>query len=92
MIDNVTVGQIAVLVAFIVGLIKGIDFIWEKYKKPTNDLENQINGKLDTMQKDINITLEAIAMLVQHEITGDHVNDMQELHNKLVRHLTGRKA
>ena len=92
MIESVTLGQIGIFVAFIVGLLKGIDFIWDAYKKPTNDLENQINKKLDNLQEDINITLQAVGALVQHEITGNHTNDMEQLSKKLFEHLTKRKA
>lgn len=79
-------------VTFIVGLIKGLDFVIEKYKKPTNDLEAEINRKLDNLQEDVNITLQAVGALVQHEITGNHTNDMETLNKKLFEHLTKRKT
>ena len=92
MIEGVTLGQIGIFVAFIVGLIKGIDFILDAYKKPTTDLEEQINKKLDNLQEDINITMQAVASLVQHELTGNHTTDMEVLNKKLFEHLTKRKA
>ena len=90
-IESVTLGQIALIVTFIVALVKGVDYLSEKYRKPTNDLEVQINKKLDKMQGDINITLEAVAILIQHEITGNHANDMENLHSRLIKHLTESK-
>ena len=92
MIENVTMGQIAVLVAFVVGLFKGVDFILEKFHKPANDLEQQINKKLDNLQEDINITMQAVGALIQHEMTGNHTTDMESLNKKLFEHLTKRKA
>ena len=92
MIENISLGEIAVLVAFMVGLIKGVDFILDKFKKPTTDLEQRIEKKLDNLQEDINITLQAVGALVQHEITGNHTNDMETLNKKLFEHLTKRKA
>ena len=92
MIEGVTLGQVGIFVAFIVGLIKGIDFILDIYRKPTDNLESQINKKLDNLQEDINITLQAVGALVQHEVTGNHTNDMEVLYKKLFEHLTKRKV
>lgn len=90
-IESLTLGQIALFVTFVVALVKGIDFLVEKYNKPTINLEKQINSKLDKMQGDINITLEAVAILIQHEITGDHANDMENLHTRIIKYLTETK-
>lgn len=92
MIEGVTLGQVGIFVAFIVGLIKGIDFILDIYRKPTDNLEEQINKKLDNLQEDIGITMQAVASLVQHELTGNHTTDMEVLNKKLFEHLTKRKA
>ncbi len=86
-IETVTLGQVAVMVAFIVALVKGIDFIAEKYKKPTSDLEDKITKRLDSMQKDLNFVLKAVSQLCEHEATGNNANEMRNLHNEMQEYI-----
>lgn len=83
MIENVTLGQIALIVAFVVALGKGWDYLIAKYKKPTDDLESKISARLDRIEADNKMSLKVLVSLLQHEITGDHVNDMTKLYEEL---------
>ena len=82
-IEAITLGHISLGVAFVVALVKGIDFLTEKFKKPTTDLESRINDRLKSMEQDNKMTLKILFQLLQHEVTDDHVTDMAELYNEL---------
>ncbi len=82
-IEAVTLGQVAALVVFIVALIKGLDFLYAKYKKPTTDLEERITKRLEQMEKDNKMTLRVVIELLQHEVTGNHTVDMEKLYKEV---------
>ena len=86
-IEAVTIGEVALLVAFVVALIKGIDFLLEKYKKPTVDLEAKMDAKLEDMQKDVNFILKAVTQLVEHQATGNNVDEMRKLHTEMQNYI-----
>ena len=81
--EQLTIGEIAVFVAFIVALLKGIEYLAEKYKKPTNDLEQKVDKKLEGMQSDINFILKAVTQLVEHESNGNNVEELRKLHAEM---------
>ena len=87
MIENITVGQVAVVVAFIVALVKGIDAIMGWFKKPAEDVEDKIGKRLDKIEKDNKMTLKVVYSLLQHEVTGDHATDMEKLYTEVSNYI-----
>jgi len=79
MIENVTIGQVGVLVAFIVALVKGVDVIFAWFKKPAEDVEGKITKRLDKIEADNKMTMKMLYYLLQHEVTGNHTTDMEAL-------------
>ena len=86
-IESITLGQIAVLVAFVVALIKGLDFLKEKYRKPTDDLEERIDERLKKIESDNKMTLKIVYSLLQHQVTGDHNTDMERLYSEMSNYI-----
>lgn len=86
-IEGVTLEQVAMLVAFIVALAKGIDYIVAMFKKPTTDLDEKIGKRLEKIEADNKMTLRVLFSLLQHDVTGDHVNDMSKLYDELQKYL-----
>ena len=87
MIENVTRGQVGVLVAFIVALVKGVDVIFAWFKKPADDVEDKIGKRLDKIEADNKMTLKVVYSLLQHEVTGDHTNDMDKLYAEVSNYI-----
>lgn len=69
--ENITLGEISLSLAFIVGVWKGCDYLIEKLKAPR-----------EAQQKQIDFIFKFTFALLEHEITGDHVNDMQQLYKE----------
>jgi hypothetical protein len=86
-IESITIGQVAVFVAFIVALVKGIDAIMGWFKKPAEDVENKIGKRLDKIEADNKMTLKVVYTLLQHEVTGDHANDMDNLYTEVSNYI-----
>lgn len=75
--ENLTIGQIAIWIAFIVALWKGYDFLSDKVNKPLVALQEQITD----LQEQSSMTLQMCQKLILHELTGNHVVDMQSLYD-----------
>lgn len=86
-IESITLGQVALAVAFIVALVKGIDAITAYFKKPADDVEDKITKRLDKMEADSKMTLKAVYALLQHEVTGDHATDMNKLYTEISNYI-----
>lgn len=77
--EQITLGQIGVALAFIVALWSGYDFISKKVNAPLVELQKQI----DVIQTQSDMTMQMIQKLILHELTGNHVVDMQSLYDKV---------
>lgn len=69
--ENLTLNEISLAVAFIVALWKGLDFIIAKAKQPINNQQEQLD-----------IIMKMTFALLEHQVTGDHINDMEKLYNE----------
>ena len=86
-IESITLGQIALAVAFFFALGKGIDYLIAKSKKPFEDIEGKIGRRLDKIEQDNKMTLKVVYSLLQHEVTGDHANDMERLYTEISNYI-----
>lgn len=77
--EQITLGQIGVALAFIVALWSGYDFISKKVNAPIVDLHKQI----DRIQKQTDLSLQMLQKMMLHELTGNHVVDMQALYDEV---------
>lgn len=77
--EQITLGQIGVAIAFIVALWSGYDFISKKVNSPIVDLQKQI----DRIQKQTDLSLQMLQKMMLHELTGNHVVDMQALYDEV---------
>ena len=77
--EQITLGQIGVALAFIVALWSGYDFISKKVNAPIVDLQKQI----DRIQKQTDLSLQMLQKMMLHELTGNHVVDMQSLYDEV---------
>ena len=77
--EQITLGQIGVALAFIVALWSGYDFISKKVNAPIVDLHKQI----DRLQKQTDLSLQMLQKMMLHELTGNHVVDMQALYDEV---------
>lgn len=77
--EQITLGQIGVALAFIVALWSGYDFISKKVNAPIVDLQKQI----DRIQKQTDLSLQVLQKMMLHELTGNHVVDMQALYDEV---------
>ena len=82
-IESITLSEIGALVAFVWALGKGLDWIYGKLKKPAEDVEDKIGKRLDKIEADNKMTLKVVYSLLQHEVTGDHTNDMEKLYGEI---------
>ena len=91
---NITLEQVIACGAIVFGLYEMITKAKAIHDKPAKDVEDKLDKKLDEikqenakMQKEINLTLKAVYQLSLHAITGDHVNDMNQLNKEIQDHL-----
>lgn len=91
---NITLEQVIAGGAIIFGLYEMITKAKAIHNQPAKDVEDKLDKKLDEikaenvkMQKEINLTLKAVYQLSLHAITGDHVNDMNQLNKEIQDHL-----
>lgn len=77
--ENITLGQIGIAIAFIVALWSGYDFISKKVNAPLVRLQEQISD----IQEQSDLTLQMCQKLILHDLTGDHVVDMQQLYDEV---------
>ena len=77
--EQITLGQVAVTIGFIVALWSGYDFISKKVNGPIVDLQKQI----DRIQKQTDLSLQMLQKMMLHELTGNHVVDMQALYDEV---------
>lgn len=77
--EQITLGQIGVAIAFIVALWSGYDFISKKVNAPIVDLQKQI----DRIQKQTDLSLQMLQKMMLHDLTGNHVVDMQALYDEV---------
>ena len=77
--EQITLGQIGVAIAFIVALWSGYDFISKKINAPIVDRQKQI----DRIQKQTDLSLQMLQKMMLHELTGNHVGDMQALYDEV---------
>lgn len=82
-IESITLGEVAVIVAFVWSLGKGLDWLCAKWKKPAEDVEGKIAKRLDKIETDNKLTLKVLYSLLQHEVTGDHTTDMEKLYREM---------
>lgn len=79
--ENVTLGQIAIVVAFVVALIKGLDYLFSPIKKTVDRLEvlEEKSEKRDAEFKDMHefmyASLIAIKALLKHGIDDGNNKD-----------------
>lgn len=77
--EQITLGQVGVAIAFIVALWSGYDFISKKVNAPIVGLQKQI----DRIQKQTDLSLQMLQKMMLHELTGNHVVDMQALYDEV---------
>lgn len=77
--EQITLGQVGVALAFIVAIWSGYDFISKKVNAPIVDLQKQI----DRIQKQTDLSLQMLQKMMLHELTGNHVVDMQALYDEV---------
>lgn len=85
--EQITLGQVGVALAFIVALWSGYDFISKKVNAPLVELQKQI----DIIQTQSDMTMQMIQKLILHELTGNHVVDMQSLYDLVDEYRTKNK-
>lgn len=86
-IESITLGEVAVFVAFVWSLGKGLDWLYGKWKKPAEDIEGRIAKRLDKIEADNKMTLKVVYSLLQHEVTGDHATDMDRLYTEVSNYI-----
>lgn len=86
-IESLTLGEVALFVAFIVALVKGCDVVIGWFKKPAEDVEDKITKRLDAMERDNKMMLKALYSLLQHEVTGDHATNMDKLYQEMSNYI-----
>lgn len=91
MIENITLGQIAVIVAFVVALEKGIEVVIGWFKKPAENVEQKLEKRLDKIEQDNHMMLKVLYSLLQHEVTNNHVTDMETLYREMNDYVIGGK-
>lgn len=85
--EQITLGQVGVALAFIVALWSGYDFISKKVNAPLVELQKHI----DVIQTQSDMTMQMLQKLILHELTGNHVVDMQSLYDKVDEYRTKNK-
>jgi len=72
--------NIIILISSLIIAVKTIKN--EIFKSTTENIE-EVNKKLDSMNKDIQTLKKVTYALLQHEVTGNHINDMNELYKEI---------
>lgn len=85
--EEITIGQILGAIAILVALINGADLIKKFYTQPTRDLEEKMNKQLDELQTEQRLILKAVYQLSLHQLTGNHITDMEALNKEIQDHL-----
>ena len=89
MIENVTLGEIAVIVAFVVALQKGLEVVIGWFKKPADSVEKRLDKRLEKIENDNRMMLKVLYSLLQHDVTNDHFTDMEALYKEMNNYIIG---
>lgn len=89
-IEGITLGQVAVIVAFVVALQKGLETVIGWFRKPADTVEKKLEKRLGKIEDDNKMMLKVLYSLLQHEVTGDHATDMSALYGELSDYLIGK--
>lgn len=85
--ENITIGQIALIIAFIVALIKGIEYLYTLVSKgatkwvnaclnPINDNINNLSNKIDTA--DMNATKNFLVRFLADVEQGNEIDEIEK--------------
>jgi len=94
--DNITIGQIAVSVTFLVGLFGGLVKILEPLKKFTKRMDkveehqDNDNERLNKLEDDTKQILLAVNALLGHAIDNNHNDELAKQKKKLDEYLIQR--
>lgn len=85
--ENLTITEIVGAFAIIVAIYNFYILVKKVYLQPTQELENKMNAKLDSLQKEQRLILKAVYQLSLHQVTGNHITDMEALNKEIQDHL-----
>lgn len=96
MVDGITVGQLVTFIMACSALylaIKNLTKPFVDFSKKVNDLEQRVTSlektkaqdydRLSSYDKDIHLMLKVCYNLLEHEVTGNHTQDMTNTLNEL---------
>ena len=87
MLESLTIGNILGIVACLFLIVESIERIIKYYRKPSAEVESKLEVKIDKLQCENRLILKAVSSLILHEVTGDHVNDMEALYEEIRKHV-----
>lgn len=85
--ENITINEIIGAIAVFVALYNGFELIKKVYTQPTRELEQKMNKQLDDLQTEQRLILKAVYQLSLHQLTGNHITDMESLNKEIQEHL-----
>jgi len=88
MISNITIGELSALILGTVALLKGVEWLINPFTKRSREHEQLLKDVAD-IKEDNRMIMRAVYELVQHEVTGNGVNDMKALMKDISNHLVG---
>lgn len=85
--ENLTVNEIVGAIAIIVALYNFYILLKKIYTQPTQELEKRIDAKLSELKEEQRLILKSVYQLSLHQLTGNHITDMEALNKEIQDHL-----
>lgn len=91
MFDNITIGTIVGISVSVLAIERLFNLVVGWLNTPAQKLEKTMDDRLIQIEHDNAMMLEVVFSLLEHEVTNDHVTDMQELYGRVKSYIINKK-
>lgn len=87
MFDNITIGTIVGISVSVLAIERLFNLVVGWFSAPAKRVEKTMDERLAKIEEDNAMMLEVLFSLLQHEVTDDHLTDMQDLYTKVQNYI-----
>lgn len=91
MFDNITIGTIVGISVSVLAIERLFNLVVGWFNAPANKLKKSVDDRLIQIEHDNAMMLDVVFSLLEHEVTNDHITDMQELYGRVKNYLITKK-